>query len=252
MRLPITREPNYASEILPLIDSVKRWSVFYPKDTARIEKSIGYLQVIRNQLAGKVNQNDFWLYVLDNEIGLANEIKATIKAGNTNDNGRDARMAANLLWLMHNKFKDQKIIVWAADVHIARNINIARYYPQMNQTMGGKFMEGIANPDEVYTIGFTSYQGMAGRVGSPGYPVRNKIRNSFETWFTEKQPYAFIDFKKFNKLNPGYNETFYASPITHVVGQGQWNQVFDGLFFIKDMYRCVPTRSMKILSFFGR
>ncbi len=251
MELPITREPNYKSEILPVIDSIKRWSVFYPKDTAGIEKGIGYLHVIRDQLAGKVNQNNFWLYAIDNEIGLANEIKETIKAGRSDDKGRDARMAANLEWLMRTKFKDQKVIVWAADIHIARNIKISRYYPQMAETMGDKFMESIANPEEVYSIGFTSYEGMAGRVGSPGYEIKNKIRNSFETWFTAKQPYAFVDFKKFNKLNPGYNENFYASPITHFVGEGQWNQVFDGLFFIRDMYRCIPTRTMKILSFFG-
>lgn len=251
IQLPITRESNYTTEILPLIDSIKRWSIFYPKDTVGIEKSIGYLHIIRNQLAGKVNQNFFWLYVVDNEIGLANEIKETIKAGRTVDKGRDARMAANLEWLMNNKFKDQKIIVWAADIHIARNIKVSRDNPKNAETMGGIFMESIANHDNVYTIGFTSYEGMAGRVGSQGYEVKNKIRNSFETWFTAKQPYAFIDFKEFNKLNPGYNENFYASPIGHFVGVGQWNQVFDGLFFIRDMYRCIPTRSMKILSFFG-
>jgi len=92
---------------------------------------------------------------------------------------------------------------------------------------------------------------MAGRVGSPGYGIKYKIRNSFETWFTDKQPFAFVDFKEFNRLNPQYNEKFYATPITHAMGLGQWNQVFDGLFFIKDMYRCIPTRYMKTLSFFG-
>jgi erythromycin esterase-like protein len=251
MQLPITREPNYTSEILPCIDSISRWTFFNPKDTVGLQKSIVYLLNIRDELAGKVNQNDFWLYVLDNEIGLVTEIKETIKAGRIVDKGRDTRMAANLEWLMNNKFKDQKIIVWAADIHIARNIKISKYYPQMAETMGGKFMEHIADPGLVYTIGFTSYEGMAGRVGSPGYAVKNKIRNSFETWFTAKQPYAFVDFKAFNKLNPGYSENFYASPISHFVGLGQWNQVFDGLFYIRDMYRCIPTRTMKILSFFG-
>lgn len=251
MQLPITHELNYRSEILPAIDSVKRWSVFHPRDTVGIEKSIGYLHIIRDQLAARVPVNNFWLYVMDNELGLATEIIETVKVGGIDDKGRDARMAANLEWLVNNKFKDQKIIVWAADVHIARNIKISRYYPQMSETMGGKFMESITNPNEIYTIGFTSYEGMAGRVGSPGYAIKNKIRNSFETWFTAKQPYAFVDFKIFNKLNSEYNEKFYASPISHFVGEDQWNQVFDGLFFIRDMYRCIPIRSMKILSFFG-
>ncbi len=251
MQLPITQQPGYRAVVLPLIDSVKRWSVFYPKDTVRIEKSIGYLQMICKQLAEKLSENDFWLYAVDNEIGLANEIKQTVKAVGSADKGRDARMAANLAWLVNNKFKGQKIIVWAADVHIARNLSIAKYYPKMNETMGGKFMQGVKDANEVYTIGFTSLQGMAGRVGSPGYAIRNRITNSFETWFTEKQAYAFVDFKAFNKLNPQYNEAFYATPITHAIGNEQWNQVFDGLFYIRDMYRCVPTRSMKILSFFG-
>ncbi len=100
MQLPITREPNYKSKILPVIDSIKHWCFFYPKDTAAVEKSIGYLHIIRDQLAGKVDQNDFWLYAVDNEIGLAIEIKESIKAGKSDDKGRDARMAANLEWLM--------------------------------------------------------------------------------------------------------------------------------------------------------
>lgn len=251
MELPITQQSNYSTEILPLLDSIKRWSFFYPKDTLGIEKGIKYLNVFRNQLSSKLNNSNFWLQAMNNEIGLANEIKKAIKGDKDVDRGRDALMAANLKWLMQNKFQNQKIIVWAADVHIVRNLEISRYYPQMNETMGGKFFEQISNPGEVYTIGFTSYEGTAGRVGSPSYPVKNKIKNSFETWFTNKQPYAFVDFKKFNKINPDYNEKFYASPITHVVGEAKWNSAFDGLFYIRDMYRCVPTRSMKILSFFG-
>jgi erythromycin esterase len=251
MQLSVTRQSNYTKEILPLIDSIKPWSFIYPKDTIGIERSIRYLRVIRDQLACKLGPRDFWLYAIDNEISLANEIKKAVKGDKSVDEGRDARMAANLEWLMLNKFKNQKIIVWAADVHVARNIKISKYYPYMNETMGGKFIERIANPEDVYTIGFTSYEGMAGRVGSPGYEIKNRIRNSFETWFTTEQPYAFVDFKEFNKLNPGYNESFYATPITHAVGLEQWNHAFDGLFFIKDMYRCVPTRSMKILSFFA-
>ena len=57
---------------------------------------------------------------------------------------------------MENKLKNQKIIVWAADVHIARNIKISKYYPQMTETMASKFVESITNPNDVYTIGFTS------------------------------------------------------------------------------------------------
>jgi erythromycin esterase len=251
MELPITREPNYKSKILPVIDSIKHWCFFYPKDTVAIEESIRYLHIIRGQLADKVNENDFWLYAVDNEIGLATEIKESIKSGKSDDKGRDARMAINLQWLVQHKFKDQKIIVWAADVHVARNLDISKFYPQMTETMGSKFVASLTNPKDVYTIGFSSYQGMAGRVGSPGYAIKYKIRNSFETWFTDKQPYAFVDFKEFNRLNLQYNEKFYATPITHAMGLGQWNQVFDGVFFIRDMYRCIPTRSMKILSFFG-
>jgi erythromycin esterase len=181
----------------------------------------------------------------------ASAIKQTIKAGRVDDAGRDARMAANLAWLVQHKFKGQKIMVWAADIHIAKNIDPAKYYSANSETMGSKFMEGMENPDQVYILGFTSYEGMGGRVGSPGYIIKNRIRNSFETWFTAQQSYAFVDFKAFNQLHPGYLDPFYAMPISHVARAAPWNQVFDGLFYIRDMYRCIPTRSMKVLSFFG-
>jgi erythromycin esterase len=250
MHLPITHQANYPSEILPTLDSMKKWAVFYPKDTAKVQKGIDYLHIIRNQLADKLPADDFWLYVLDNEIGLGTEIKQMIQKGRLDATSRDIRMATNLDWLMKNKFKGQKIIVWAADTHIAKNLKVSPSNPVNAETMGNKFMELTANPNEVYSIGFTSYEGMAGRVGSPGYEVKHKIRNAFETWFSDKQAYAFVDFKAFNKLNPSYSEQFYASPIGHFIGIGQWNKIFDGLFYIKDMYRCEPTRTMKVLSFF--
>ena len=78
---------------------------------------------------------------------------------------RDEQMARNLIWLANERFRDRKIIVWAASFHIMRNppgitsITGSADYSDMIQ-MGHRVHEAFG--DEVYTIGFTAFDGKAG------------------------------------------------------------------------------------------
>jgi erythromycin esterase len=238
-QLPIVNEPNYNTQIRVLIDSPKKWIFFPPKDTTNASRTLGYLKTIRDQISARVDANNFWLYVIDN---LQEQTEAVLLHARTKQldfEGRDKRMALNLKWLIEQKFKGQKIIVWAASYHISKNIQLVddKHYKHI-ETMGGFLNRIAADPKSIYTLGFTSYQGIGGRIGMKSYKVRPFKNDGFETWLASS-PYAFVDFTKFNLENPGNKEAFYGSMMGHWPLKAPWNNIFDGVFFIKDMYRCV-------------
>ncbi|MEI9808174.1 MAG: erythromycin esterase family protein [Bacteroidota bacterium] len=151
---------------------------------------------------------------------------------------RDAQMAANLNWLVNVKYKNEKIIVWAASAHImnrSKEIIGKNYF----SSMGTEFMKQPSNAAQTYILGFASRQGTAGRITMPNgiYTVRTPGKESFEKWFS-KTAYAFIDFTEYNKLHPDPS-SFYMQGIDHSWnGKAAWTKGFDGIFYIREMYPC--------------
>ena len=64
--------------------------------------------------------------------------------------------------------------------------------------MGTNFTQYSAWLSKTYIIGFTSYEGTAGRLNSKVYKLDKPEKNSFENWVDSRYPFAFIDFKQFN------------------------------------------------------
>jgi len=243
LNLPIIRKSNYTAEIRLLVDSPKKWIFFPPKDTTNTSKCLGYLKTIRNQLSALVDTGNFWLYVIDN---LQQQTKAVLyqaKTGKLDFDGRDRQMAINLKWLIEQKFKGEKIIVWAASYHISKNIQLVDNHAYKHiETMGGSLANISADPKSIYILGFSSYRGTAGRIGMRIYPVHTFKKDGFESWLTPYS-YAFVDFAKFNQEYPAGEEEFYASMLGHIPLKAPWTRIFDGVFFIKDMYPCIRIKS---------
>ena len=63
---------------------------------------------------------------------------------------RDRQMAKNMSWLANNPFKGKKIIVWAHNFHIAKNVGDIK---PMGHFLKNEFQE------RMYTMGFTGYNG---------------------------------------------------------------------------------------------
>jgi len=240
--LPITEQPNYVSEILPLINASLQWPFEPPKKADGINTCLENLEIIKSQLKSLVNDDDFWLFVVDNLIHQVRKVKLLFDTGKEDINARDLQMAKNLKWLIENKYKGQKIIVWAASMHIAKSLkNIRDSLIKTEEPMGGHLVGGLPKEDQVYILGFSSYQGTAGRIGRDPYKVSTSNQNSFEGWLNAKDyKYAFVDFSKFNLLYPESKEYFFMAPLGHEIVEGIWNRVFDGMFFIRDMYACIP------------
>ena len=244
--LPITKEANYTIEIIPLVDSLK---IFNLKDTSQYSKQLSYLVLIKEQLATKFKADHFWMMLMDNLIAENDEyrnIKKYIQSTQT----RDRQMALNLLWLSTKKYPNEKIIVWAHNTHISKyDGNYNHRFLDKKTHMGSEF-DRLKNATlQTYTIGFTSFDGTAGRLGSKLKSLVKKPKaNSFENWIDKNYNFAFVDFKKFNQDNKGANAAFIMKGHRHNFNQkAPWNRIFDGVFFIKEMYPCkiIPRYAQK-------
>lgn len=237
--LPITRDAGYV-DIVPLLNTPR----YDPLRTEEMYiKQLSILKVIKEQLAQKIPADHFWMMVVDNMLAenaqYSNQDNST-KSGNI----RDRQMALNLLWLSKVKYKDEKIIVWAHNSHIAK---FAAHYANRfldKRIQMGSVVEQLKDTSlKTYTIGFTSYAGTSGRLSrirdQSIRTVKEPQKNSFENWINDSHHFAFVDFTKFNYANTGDIPMFVMKGHHHDTNQNAaWTKIFDAVFFIREMYPC--------------
>lgn len=176
--------------------------------------------------------NSFWRQELNNLKGCAlNAWNLSFLNQNTNKY-RDMQMADNLYWLYHEKYAGKKIIVWAANCHIARNMNTA--FPKIffyNQTTGNEIYKILK--DTVYTLACTSYTGRyGGTMYFKKYPIHPPHGECLEKWMHSKAVnYGFIDFKKYTG-----SSRFKMVSAWYWEIKARWASIYDGVFYIKQMY----------------
>jgi erythromycin esterase-like protein len=240
LKLPITKIPEYRSEIFPLLNV---W-YNYTKDNITCDRIISTYEEIKKQMLTKLSADDFWVQTVKNLIQQNTEFRNWKQDYWKDMNTRDRQMADNLKWLAETKYPGEKIIVWAHNYHVSK---YAGHYPEnfLNKaaSMGSVFAQDTTLANRTYIIGFTSYEGTAGRLFSKTYKIEKPKPNSFENWINPKYSYAFVDFKAFNRKYPLDGEPFYMSGAIkgnryHSSQEGAWNRIFDGVFYIRDMYPC--------------
>lgn len=237
---------------LPIINTTE-YSTYFPKNMSysknssdSIYNNINNLFIkIKSQLLENLSSDNFLVMIVENFIQLNIEFKNLGKNYWKSLNTRDEQMANNLKWLCDFKYPNEKIIVWAHNYHISKN---AGHYNEesMNKSisMGSVFTKDSSIMNKTYIIGFTSYQGTFGRLTNKEiYRVGKPKKNSFENWIDKEYNYAFIDFKKYNSSNSNSFESFNMSGAVkggqyHENYKAQWNHIFDGVFYIKNMYPC--------------
>lgn len=239
LQLPIVEQTGYESEIKPKIDSlIKVQTGIYRSEDFYI-KCDGYLNAIKDQLGSKLSKDDFWLQVVGSLIQLNDQFRNHKKDRFTSLNIRDNQMAQNLKWLTRVKYPNEKIIVWAANEHIAMYADTTDN-AYKRRVMGSYFTSDPQLKRQSYIIGFTSYKGMAGRLGGQVFKIRNPKNNGLENWINRAYNYSFIDFKEYNKRFPNISEAFYMKALGHqTFFKRDWTKVFDGVFFIREMYSCI-------------
>ncbi|HTJ11507.1 MAG TPA: erythromycin esterase family protein [Dinghuibacter sp.] len=147
--------------------------------------------------------------------------------GDANPDGvRDAQMAQNLIWLVEHAYPGKKIIVWAHNVHIAKGLETfgPTTFKPMGETIAAHFGA------RAYAIGFTGATGTyMDYTDSHILMVPTRAAASTEKALSAYR-YAFLDYRT-------------ALPTRRVAAladydaiDGAWGAVFDGIFFIRNVY----------------
>lgn len=136
---------------------------------------------------------------------------------------RDSLMAENLIWQIENNYKNRKVIIWAANVHIMHNNK--GYKDDIPFTSMGEYVKNKYR-DSCYTLVFSSYckENEDGKIHNTG-------SNKSMEYLLHKLSYksAFVDFSKV----PNKYITLRANQNMNL--KGRWTTMIDGLFYIDTM-----------------
>jgi erythromycin esterase len=193
----------------------------------------GALKGARTRLAARHGESDtaFMERSVQNAIDFVAIIGSAAKMKSASDNNfRDQRMAENLRYLVEERYKGRKLIVWAASFHNARKVSAidapeALSYKE-TRTMGEIFATLV--PKGVYSIGFTCDSGKAGVLTS-AEQIPAAPKGSLENLALGlDKEFAFLDLHQL----PG---KFVSRPLGHEPMYGEWSANFDALIFTRGM-----------------
>lgn len=232
-----TQSKGYGDRFLPLLDSL-----MHPKLRPALFQEEGSMKELEQSLdtilsrLREAGAGDFELLVLES---LGAQIRqARHSADYTLSNTiRDRQMAENLNWLAREKYPNEKIIVWAANAHIMKNADTALKFKNFSfEWMGTVFTKDSLNASQTYVLGFTSRDGSYRRVHErEARGVPKPLRNGFETWMEDSLRYGFVDFRRFRDEHPTFSDHFPMKGHGQLNSIGTWTDVFDGVFYIRDM-----------------
>jgi erythromycin esterase len=161
---------------------------------------------------------------------------------------RDSAMARNLHWLATTAYPDRKIMVWAANLHIATGLQrvfsatgSALLYPNSTFLPMGDIVRTLL-PGQVYAIGFVAGRGRIGAAGvhegpvPPSTPLLEPLPGSLEALFLRtERPFLFLDLVRNTPDRSWLRAPQVARPLQHVSSMAVWPNVFDAFFFVADM-----------------
>lgn len=116
---------------------------------------------------------------------------------------RDRAMADNVDFLLNKACKNEKIILWAHNLHIRHNNNLIKSPPGDNIISMGTWLHKKHHAD-IYTIGLYMFKGQAAGANKEVYTVKWHSDNSLEAILhASGYKYCFVDLKyqKINSLN---------------------------------------------------
>ena len=176
-------------------------------------------------------------------------------------NPRDLQMAENFIFLQ-KELKDKKLVFWGANYHIANNLHsfqltditndyinklhvqekelnnhtestIKETENQLNELKQaipmGKILKEYYS-DELFSVAFTSYSGNYMGVHETEIPILTPPSNSIEAELNETKEQGLIVLKNYSK------KLFYSSVLGYLPVLLEWKNVFDGIYFIPEMY----------------
>ena len=214
-RLSVTEQ----YDLMRMIDRISNYTQYMMHSKGASMELEAIMQWIRN-----LNMAFSHVESLDTVENLIANLSPVVTLGIRN---RDVQMAENINWILKN-FPDEKLIVWTANFHGAKDISQTRYPADsllyFNIQCMGEFLHASLG-DKMYSLAFTSYS-----KGSEAGMLEKEIAHAIDD-----APFGFIDFEPL-RFADGYRDKEFGSS---VIGKksGKWLYIFDGLYYIRDQKR---------------
>ena len=157
---------------------------------------------------------------------------------------RDKYNAENLIWLLENKFKGRKVIVWAATAHLAYDLEDVRVRGLKSTILNFKDFYSTGHwlkkqyQDKIYSIGFTGYSIQKKKQnGKKLKYLRNGSKRNIEYSFHQlNRQYTFLDLSQ--KRLP---EWLISEMMSGLMGYRKEISIIpntlDGIFYIDEIER---------------
>jgi erythromycin esterase len=242
---PVADDPEWPAAAATLTElAVSGYFAFKPPaaDQARLLRILGALRADVATRGVGDREVLFWGQSLANMEAFARLMWAAPPGQFRDQDGdvRDARMAANLLWLANVYYPGRKIIVWAHSGHISRATAPLRradgrqpFATGQTVAMGAEVHRAIGA--EMYSIGFTAATGSFGYRNSAPVPLPAVVPGSLEDLLaTGGFENAFVDFRQ-RPAGGDWLKDVYSWPIGYQALRGDWTAVFDGMVFTRQM-----------------
>ncbi|MNK60841.1 Erythromycin esterase [compost metagenome] len=236
-KINYTNTEKYQVDFLSFIDSIT-----YNKNLQKQRKFKAALQQISHELSA-ADPTSFETMLLKSLMALTESEISFLSKKSDDSEIRDNQMAENLKWLLKYKFPKEKIIVWAHNAHIIKHPELIKnskwHNSKETKIMGNLFTADKQLNEQTYILGFNSRVGSYGRTYTDKkFTVELPAKNSFETWIPETVPYTFVNFKQFREENPDNKKPFLMKGVYHFTESASWTDIYDGIFYIREMYPC--------------
>jgi erythromycin esterase len=240
---PVVNDPQWATAVA-LLRAVGNANAWYTKPNAAEQASLlRLMETLRAHAAAAGGRRAlFWAQTLASvEVHARMVWSESIDGPLTRASfiAREDQMARNTVWLANEHYRGRKIIVWGASIHLAGDVTKLRSLGNVQQ--GGDGWEPMGQQvaralgaDDVYRIGFTAARGSWGRTTQP-FPLPPVMPGSLEAHLDQLgMAYAFVDLRD---PGPGgeWLQDALARPFGYGYMRGDWPQVFDGMFYTREM-----------------
>ena len=212
------------------------------KDRVELQTAIGRIRSNLHKKA-KTTQNhremDYYAKTLDDLAAYQEELALEESPDTQAIIFRSKKMGENLIWLANKWYPDQKIIVWAANRHVARNVSsIEMLIPEIQLPLDYREMGDFLYKefgDSVYSVAFVTYQGSRGRENEEPYSVNAPSGSIESLWHNTNQKYGFVDFRSLS-CDHWLRKPLVESADGGAIERSNWTNVFDGMFYINTMF----------------
>lgn len=237
--------PQFSAELQDLIDG--GWQESRPT-TEEKQAFDGFLGDLRMEVEALPSSEDvaFWSQSL-RSIEQQAEFTWTYVVGEWQPAAvsiRDRQMGDNLLWLLEEGFPGHKIIVWAASLHVARNLEEieildSSFSYEGYTTMGQVVWDRIGG--DAYVVGFTAGGGAAAPWWTSPVQLDPPMAGSLEELFVEAGfDHAFLDLSHLPSGGDWLQEAMLSRPFGYAYMRTRWPRHLDGMIFTRQMEPSTP------------